>query len=335
MHVGRSYSLREFIIWTRRRTYKLLLLGTVPVIVYEVIGWKWVSIPWTVVALLGTATAFIIGFKNTQSYNRTVDAQQVWSAIITSSRSWAIMSRDFISDKMLMRQLIGRHIAWLTAVRFQLREERIWETTNKKHNAEYSQMYSIPEKETSLLPELNRYISNDELGMITGKSNIATQLLSIQSRILTGHFGNDPAGMSKYLELVKSVKEFYALQGRAERIKDTPYPRQYAIINTFFVKLFCLLLPYGMLKEFDELNSIAEGFMNGYMIWLVVPFSIIISWMYISLEQVGESTENPFEGGANDVPISQLSRMIEIEMLEIIEEKDLPEPIGVKNNIAI
>lgn len=335
MHVGRSYSLKEFIIWTRRRTYKLLLLGTIPVIVYEVIGWKWVSIPWTVVALLGTATAFIIGFKNTQSYNRTADAHQVWSTIITSSRSWAIMCRDFIGDAILMRRLINRHIGWLTALRFQLREERIWETTNKRHNVEYSETYSIPEKESSLLLELNKYVTSEELADIAGKSNIATQLQSIQSKELADCFKDDPAGMSKYLELVKSVKEFYVLQGRAERIKDTPYPRQYAIINTFFVKLFCLLLPYGMLKEFDELNSIAEGFMNGYMIWLVIPFSIIISWMYISLEQVGESTENPFEGGANDVPISQLSRMIEIEMLEIIEETDLPEMIGVKNNIAI
>jgi putative membrane protein len=36
--------------------------------------------------------------------------------------------------------------------------------------------------------------------------------------------------------------------------------------------------------------------------------------MYTSLEQVGESTENPFEGGANDVPISTLCSTIERDL---------------------
>lgn len=44
------------------------------------------------------------------------------------------------------------------------------------------------------------------------------------------------------------------------------------------------------------------------MVWLIIPFSVIISWMYASFGQVGESTENPFEGNANDVPISQISK---------------------------
>ncbi|KAG1251193.1 hypothetical protein G6F68_012404 [Rhizopus microsporus] len=49
--------------------------------------------------------------------------------------------------------------------------------------------------------------------------------------------------------------------------------------------------------------------MHGQMVWLAVPFSVIISWIYTSLEQVGESTENPFEGSATDVPIGRLSTM--------------------------
>jgi len=47
--------------------------------------------------------------------------------------------------------------------------------------------------------------------------------------------------------------------------------------------------------------------------------------MYLVLEQVGESTENPFEGGANDVPMAYLSRQIEIDMMSLIGEScDLP-----------
>ncbi len=90
-----------------------------------------------------------------------------------------------------------------------------------------------------------------------------------------------------------------------------------------------------MLTEFDGLNQLVHGFMKGNMVWLVIPFSVIISWMYTSLEQVGESSENPFEGSANDVPISHLSRNIEIELREMLGETDLPPVLEVKNNIML
>ena len=133
----------------------------------------------------------------------------------------------------------------------------------------------------------------------------------------------------------KAINNFYDLQGRSERIKNFPYPRQYSTINSFFIKLFCFLLPFGMLKEFDKLNESINGFLKGNMIWLVIPFSVIISWMYTSLEQVGESSENPFEGSANDVPISQMSRSIEIDLREMLGETDLPAFLQPKNNIIL
>jgi putative membrane protein len=124
-------------------------------------------------------------------------------------------------------------------------------------------------------------------------------------------------------------------QGRCECIKDFPYPRQYATINSFFIKLFCLLLPFGLLREFDKLNDSVEGVIKGNMVWLVIPFSVLISWMYTSLERVGESTENPFEGNANDVPISQMCRTAEIDLREMLGETALPPPLEPRNNIVL
>jgi putative membrane protein len=42
--------------------------------------------------------------------------------------------------------------------------------------------------------------------------------------------------------------------------------------------------------------------------------------MYTSLAQVGESTENPFEGSANDVPISTLCAAIERDLRWMLGE---------------
>ena len=220
-------------------------------------------------------------------------------------------------------------------MRYQMREERVWETARKKHNAAYQQFYCIPEKEIPLETELAKYLSAAELKYILATQNQATQIMSLQSKAVKELLDTNEILTSYFLEMEKAINNFYDLQGRSERIKNFPYPRQYSTINSFFINLFCFLLPFGMLKEFDKLNESINGFLKGNMIWLVIPFSVIISWMYTSLEQVGESSENPFEGSANDVPISQMSRSIEIDLREMLGETDLPAFLQPKNNIIL
>lgn len=335
MHTGKSYTLFEFLRWTRRSIFWLLLLGTVPTVLYQVFGLKWLSIPWPVVALLGTATAFIVGFKNLQTYNRIWEARQIWGAAMSASRSWAMMCRDFIEDSNKSREIIYRHFAWLTALRYQLRVTRNWETTDKPHNREYKQYYTIPEKETPLEKELLKYLTKEELENILPKNNKAVQLLSLQSIALKNLNKEGLLEKFRFLEMHTMLREFSSHQGKSERIKNFPYPRQYATINTLFVKLFCLLLPFALLGEFNSLNDDIAGVLKGNMVWFVIPFSVLISWVYTSLEQVGESTENPFEGSANDVPISQMSRAVEIDIREMLGETDLPPALQPQNNIVL
>jgi len=335
MHSGKSYKFSEFLLWTRRNIYKTLIIGIIPVVLYQPVGLKWLAIPWTVVALLGTATAFLVGFKNTQTYNRTWEARQIWGAILNSSRAFGTMSRDFFNNSEKTKELVYRHFAWLTALRYAMRDSRAWETSGKSYNKEYREFYSIPEKETPLEIELEKYISKEELRYILTTKNKAAQLMSLQSKTIQALFAAKEIDSYQFVEMQRMIKDFYDQQGKSERIKNFPYPRQFATINSFFIKLFCILLPFGMLKEFDKLNESMEGIMKGNMVWLVIPFSVLISWVYTSLEQVGESTENPFEGSANDVPISQMSRTIEIDMREMLGETDLPPALQPKNNIIL
>jgi len=335
MNVGKGYRLSEFLIWTRREIYVLLALGIVPVCLYQLAQWRWLTVPWTVVALIGTATAFIASFKNTQTYGRTVEAQQVWTAILGASRAWGLMSRDYVKGGDATRSLANRHLAWVTALRYQMRRPRLWESTNRRTNAEYQRHYNVPEKETALEVELAKFIAGDELRAILASRNKATQLMANQSKAVKELFQGGEIAINFFIEMEKVIKELLDHQGRSERIKNFPYPRQYAIINTFFIRFFCVLLPFGLLKEFDALNAVANGWMKGHMVWLVIPFSVMISWMYTTLEQVGASTENPFEGGANDVPIAQINRMIEIELRELLGETDLPALLRPKNSIIL
>jgi putative membrane protein len=86
-----------------------------------------------------------------------------------------------------------------------------------------------------------------------------------------------------------------------------------------FVWIFMILLPFSLVGEaFKDGSSIA---------WLVIPFSTLISWIFLTMEQVGDTSEDPFEEGLNDVPMTALCRHIEIELLEMLGEENLPEPL--------
>ena len=131
----------------------------------------------------------------------------------------------------------------------------------------------------------------------------------------------------RYIELTKRLADLYDHQGKCERIKNFPYPRQFASINLFFIWLFVIMLPFGMLNEFQK---IGENY-----IWLTIPFTIIVGWVFTSMEKVGESTENPFEGNPNDVPITAMSRTIEIDLKDMLDQTDLPKPLTPVNNILM
>lgn len=316
----------------------MLLLSIIPTCLFYFLGWEWLAIPWVPVALLGTAAAFISGFKNTQTYNRTWEARQIYGSVINCSRAFGIMIRDFVRSEdqaeqaILHQQIIYRHFAWLTALRFQLREVKSWENVNtKSYNREYLKYYKVPEWEGSLEEELNAYLQADELHYILSTKNRATQLIALQSSTLK--ILNEKGNISdyNYMALENQLKELYDQQGKCERIKNFPYPRQFSSINLYFTNALCLLLPLGFI---GEISKMTEKFGEN-IIWLVIPFSVLLGWVFLVLEQIGESTENPFEGNANDIPITQISRNIEIDLREMLGEKDLPAAIQPTNNIVM
>lgn len=135
-----------------------------------------------------------------------------------------------------------------------------------------------------------------------------------------------------FLELEGLTRELLTLQGKSERIKNYPYPRQYATLSHDIVRVFILLLPFGVIPEFADIGGeMAASFplAGKYFVWAGVPFAVIVSWVFHTMQRIGTAGENPFEGSTNDVPISTMSRAIEIDMREIIgsEPESIPKPL--------
>src|SRR4029077_3249545 len=115
----------------------------------------------------------------------------------------------------------------------------------------------------------------------------AVRLISIQSMTIKDLYASQELAVLHHTEMQKTLKDLLEQQSKAERIKNFPYPRQYATINTIFVWCFAGLLPFCLVREFDRLNESVTGLLAGHMAWLAVPFSALVSWMYVSLDLVG------------------------------------------------
>jgi len=69
------------------------------------------------------------------------------------------------------------------------------------------------------------------------------------------------------------------------------------------------------------IDVIAEyPFIGKYFIWFAIPFYVAVAWVFHTMERIGRTGENPFEGTANDVPISTIARGIEIDLRQNLGE---------------
>ncbi|MBM3787403.1 MAG: multidrug transporter [Acidobacteria bacterium] len=326
MHNGRNYPLKQVIQWTRRETAVFVLLSAIPTVLYAVAGWKWLVLPWPPLAIIGTAVAFMTGFKSNASYGRLWEARQIWGGIVNGSRSFALLVLDSVPAPEARRVLL-RHVAWLTALRYQLREPRAWETVHRAHNVEYQRHYQVAEWGTSLEPALAGLLDGQEQKSVLARKNRAHGILQVQAENLRACAEASIAGELRHLELMRQVAALVEAQGKCERLKNFPYPRQFATINLYFVWLFIVLTPFCLLPEFQKFGS--------HFVWLTIPMSVLIAWIFHTMDKIGDSSENPFEGGPNDIPITAMSRGIEIDLREMLGDTELPAPVQAVNNILM
>ena len=303
------------------------------------------KVPWLPVSLVGTAVAFYVGFKNNSAYDRAWEARKIWGGIVNSSRMWGANIRGYVGNQftekpvdeseiiMWHKKLIYRHIAWLYTLRKQLLIPTPWEHINQnkmvqKQARMMMRTYGIDQALDEVTEkELHKCLKQDELERLLNYQNTATQIIDIQSQELKALREKNLIDDFRHMELQKVLNDFYIHQGKCERIKKFPLPRQYGSMSFVFVGLFIFLLPFGLITEFHDLGA--------WGAWLSIPFTVIVGWVFLMMELIGDYTENPFEGLGNDTPMLSLCRTIEIDLKEMLGETDLPKPIESVNGVLM
>lgn len=113
------------------------------------------------------------------------------------------------------------------------------------------------------------------------------------------------------------LASFNNYQGSCERIKNTPLLRQYHFFTLLFLYAFMLVLPFSLIADF----------MKSGIAGLMVPVSVLISFVFAVMAKVGEVNEDPFENRITDVSMSAICNTIERDLKEMLGEAELPDKI--------
>ncbi|TNE47712.1 MAG: hypothetical protein EP344_19485 [Bacteroidetes bacterium] len=256
--------------------------------VYHDLEIEAIAVPISAVSILGGGLAFFLAFRNNSAYDRWWEARKIWGGIVNVSRTFAGYATNFLAgtESEPVNSIVHRHLAWINALRIQLREQDRWE-------------------------EVYKYLDEQDVEMLRPAKNKATQLIQEQIRVITALKRQNGIDGFEHTMLMGCLKEMYDLQGKAERIKKTVFPYFYQYFTRLFLWVFILFLPLALVP---------------LMGWHSLPLSVITSFVFYILERTGTATETPLDWNSSGTPMSALCRTIEIDVLQQLGQKEVPEP---------
>lgn len=271
-----------------------------------------ITLPFSISAILGSALAIFIAFRNNSSYSRWWEARTLWGGIINSSRVLARLIITFTDShshqqnyekelsEQFKKEMIYKVIAWVHALRLHLRKQDNWH-------------------------ELKPFLSAQEFEQLKKSQNKPNYIHLLSGKKIYEAMANGTLGGFDSFQMEGQLLALANYQGSCERIKNTPLLRQYDFFTRLFLYTFMLLLPFSLIGDFTKMN----------IDFLMIPVSIIISFVFSIIGKVGEVNEDPFENRITDVPLTALCNTIERDLREMLEENDLPKKIEPENGFLM
>ena len=300
MIITKKIRIKRVIIGTWKNGLLVVLVCTASYLFSEYAFHDVADIPAIIPSILGTALAFFIGFNNNQAYDRWWEARKIWGALVNDSRSWA-------------RQIN----AYLSLPDGQLKEDLI----EKKKTAIFRHIAFLYALKGNLRNEnidaFGKYISQQELEKLKSQSNIHNAILNVQSLELEVLFRDNWIDGFRFIELNKMLIRFSDEMGKSERIKNTVFPPTY----NFYTRVFIWVM---MISTTFVVADVVGA-------WSIF-YGALIGYIFIVIHHIGQVLLNPFENVPSGISLDQITRTIEINLLESLGESEIPEPIKIVNN---
>lgn len=264
------------------------------------------AIPFSVSAILGSALAIFIAFRNNSAYSRWWEARTHWAGIVNSSRVLGRLIITFTDShsykpgydrdrsELFKKEMIQYLIAWSKALKVQLHGQKDWS-------------------------ELEIHLQKEDFKQVLSQHNKPNAIQLLMGRKIYVAMSNGTLGGFDSFQMEGQLLALTNYQGGCERIKNTPLLRQYDYFTRLFLYSFMLLLPFSLIGDFAKLEL---------EVWMV-PISVLISFVFAIIGKVGEVNEDPFENRITDVPMNAICNEIERDLLAMIGEKEIPNELIV------
>ena len=307
MVVKRNFHPLKIWAYIKNQVLFILIWSIVIWLLFYFTQEKAMALNFTPIGILGSALAIFVAFRNNSSYGRWWEARTLWGGIVNSSRVFARLVITFTDShshqenynknrsEAFKKSLIYKQIAWVHAMRLHLRQQNSWE-------------------------EIEPFLDQKECELIKSKNHKPNTIHLLMGQQIYDAMANGTLGGFDSFQIEGQLLALTNYQGGAERIKNTPLPRQYDYFTRVFVILFALLLPFGLLGLFTSDNLIQLS-------WLIIPLSVLIAGVFIIMERTGAANEDPFENKITDVALTSICNTIERNLKELLGETDLPEKL--------
>jgi putative membrane protein len=254
------------------------------------------ALPFT---LIGFALSIFLGFRNNTAYDRWWEGRKLWGALINTTRSAARQILTLISEVPEGRTLSGSEKKEIVA----LQRELVYRVIAFTHALRLSL------REIDDLSDLAPFLPADEVDALKKETNRPSAISKgtgdrIQIAWSKGWVHPLHVGI-----LEQSLVALTDIQGACERIKSTPIPLSYTTLIHRIVAVYCYGLPFGLVSEVGALTPIVV---------------LVVSYAFFGLDTIGDEIEQPFGNDDNDLPLDQMSRLIEVNLRQRIGETDLP-----------
>ncbi|MBL7766022.1 MAG: hypothetical protein JNJ58_08020 [Chitinophagaceae bacterium] len=275
-------------------------------------------IPFALIGPIGVAVAIYASFKNGQSYDRMWEARKNWGGLSTATKIFANQLMMYLSGSTVsdIDDCLQRQIAYLNAHKFQLRKRA---PHSRPITASIRKYYYGEPSEADWQREVYDKLNEAEAAFIRTCSNKALQLYYLQQQHLRTLQAQRNIDEFRLMDMMKSLDTCLENQGKNERIKSTPFPRQYAFFSRSFVIIYILILPFGILDIYKHYSLLVYA--------IITLLFVVVAWLFITIELVGSHSEDPFDSFITDIPMNSICRTVEIDLAEMRRRSDIPEKV--------
>ncbi|MBB5318399.1 bestrophin family protein [Tunturibacter empetritectus] len=293
MIVPRGRQLMPMLQYVGLPLLLLVLYDLAVVAAYKLLHWEWVAMPHIPLALFGSAIGIIVAFRNQSAYGRWWEARILWGSVVNNSRSWArqvttgmlsLKGSDTAELKEMQRRMVYLQIAFVHALRQHLRKLEPWAV-------------------------IAPFMEHGELESLRAEKNVPLALQQLMGKLLLECQTREWIDALQWRAMDESLNDLADAQGGAERIKNTPMPKQYDYFPQLFVHIYCVLLPLALVTN---------------MGWLTPLGSTLVGFIFLALDKIGRDLEDPFENTIYDVPLTSITRTIEVNLRQLLGETQLP-----------